>query len=471
MPDYSDSPFCACSTPAGVSGIAVIRISGEGISEAVDKVTRIIRSSGSYKTFSELPGYTVAYADFINPDNGSVIDKVIITRFVAPYSYTGDEMAEISCHGSTAVKQEILDSLNKVGIRAAGPGEFTKRAFINGKLSLSAAEAVMDVISSDSQKALEAANVLVSGELSRLLNSTEEKLYSAMALIEMIVEFPEHDDTPENEDQILNILKTERTNLNKLCKSFGKGRLLSERMKVALAGLPNSGKSSLLNCLSGYDRAIVTEVAGTTRDTLEVQLNIDGVPVTLVDTAGIRQTEDRIEAIGVDRAISAVDTADLVFYMVSPDTTPDIVREQFSELNLKNKNAVVLFSKSDAGQNPSEDEIKKIASEEGINEFLNVSSSEDINIDSIRGIISKVYEESDGGISSQIILTNRRHYECLSEALSKLDMALEALESGMGVDICSSVVRLALDKIGEITGKTVSANLADTIFSGFCIGK
>jgi len=471
MPIYNDSPFCACSTPAGVSGIAVIRISGDKTSEAVDKVTRIIRSSGSFKTFSELPGYTAAYADFINPDNGSVIDKVIITRFVAPYSYTGDEMAEISCHGSTAVKQEILDSLSKVGIRAAGPGEFTKQAFINGKLSLSAAEAVMDVISSDSEKALEAANVLVQGELSRLLTSTEEKLYKAMALIEMIVEFPEHDDTPENEDQIKAILKTERENINKLCKSFGKGRLLSERMKVALAGLPNAGKSSLLNCLSGYDRAIVTEVAGTTRDTLEVQLNIEGVPVTLVDTAGIRRTEDKIEAIGVNRAISAIDEADLVFYMVSPDTSIEVVKEQFSELSLENKKAVILFSKSDSGSNPDENEIKEFANTKGITEFLNISSSEGINIDSIREVISRVYEEADGGISSQIILTNRRHYECLSESLAKLDMAIDALENDMGVDICSSVVRLSLDRIGEITGKTVSASLADTIFSGFCIGK
>ena len=467
MPDIDREPFCACSTPPGISGIAVIRVSGEGTGECLDRIVRIIRSAGDYKKFSELPGYTAAYAA-INDTEGNLIDNVIITRFTAPYSYTGDEMAEISCHGSSAVKQEILHVLGQIGIRAAGPGEFTKTAFINGKLSLDESEAVMEVISSDSRKALDAANILLRGDLMKRINSMEDDLYKAMALIEMIVEFPEHDDTPENEDGLRELLLRSRKALVSLSSSFGKGRLLSERIKVAFAGLPNSGKSSLLNILPGYDRAIVTEVPGTTRDTIEVQVNINDLPVTLVDTAGLRETEDLVEGLGIRRAMDAVEEADLVFCLIPPEQTAADLKERIDVL--KGSKTVILFSKSDTGANPEREAIEKLCREAGIERFVDISSRDEFNIDAVKDIISEFYE-SEGGSEGDIILTNRRHYELIKFASDKIDMALEALDSGLGVDICSSVIRLALDKLGEITGKTVSADLADKIFSDFCIGK
>ena len=327
---YTDEPICACSTPAGISGLAVIRISGNGCGVLTDKCTKIIRSSGDYDRTSLLPGYTCAYGTVIDPKTQDVIDQVVITRFEEPFSYTGEEMVEISCHGSSAVKQEILRCLGMSGIRVAYPGEFSRRAFINGKMSLASAEAVMDVINADTERQLQAAGSLMSGPLAGKIDSIETSLYAQMARIESLVEFDRDTDdgsgTEAEEDEILEELDRQRDALSALCAGYGKGRILSERMRVALLGLPNSGKSTLLNTLTGYDRAIVTEVAGTTRDTIEVQVDINGIPVTLIDTAGIRDTDDIIESIGIGRAMEAGREADLVFYMIPPDMIASEVR-------------------------------------------------------------------------------------------------------------------------------------------------
>ncbi len=472
MPIMSKNPFCACSTPVGIGGIAVIRISGDGCGKIIDKMTRIIRSADGVSSFSQMRGYTMALADFFDIETNKVVDRVVLARFEAPHSYTGQEMAEISCHGGNAVKQEILRLLLSNGCDPAGPGEFTKTAFFNGKIDLSSAEAVMDVIAADSQRALMAANTQLNGRLNAKLASTEEKLYKALAIIEMIVEFPEHDDTPENDEEVLKLCNIARGEIDSLCKSFGSGRMLSERMRIALCGLPNSGKSSLLNCLSGYDRAIVTQVPGTTRDTLEVELSIEGIPVTLVDTAGIRKTSDEIEAMGVTRAKKAFEDSDMVLYLVSPDTNLDSVIVQLNELLLGKKadRICILFSKCDSGKNSEEEEIKCACSKLGIRNFISVSAKDEINVDVVKELVVRIFEQ-EGAFASQIILINARHYEILKEARENLDMAIGALNDGVGVDVASSVIRLALDRIGQITGKTVSAELVDTIFSKFCIGK
>ena len=473
MYSYDDEPICACSTPAGISGIAVIRVSGNGCGKLADKCSVIIRSSGDYSRLSEIPGYTCAFGYVKDPSTNEKVDEVIFTHFEAPHSYTGEEMVEISSHGSGAVKQEILKCLGMSGIRMAYPGEFSRRAFINGKMSLASAEAVMDVINSETERQLEAAGSLMSGKLADEIDFIEKTLYDQAAMLETFTEFDTED--PEEEESKLEEGKDNLSDchdrLTTLCKGYGKGRILSERLRVALLGLPNSGKSTLLNTLTGFDRAIVTEVAGTTRDTIEVQLNINGIPVTLIDTAGIRETEDIIENIGIGKAYEAGRGADMVFYMIPPDMTVEEAYTCVREIAEDCDSVTGVFSKSDAGENPDREEIEAKLSSLGIKNFISISAEEDLNIDKLEDAIIDYYNELGGGASEGLLITNSRHYTKFLKATKKLALALDALDNNLGTEVCASALRACLDEIGEVTGKTVSATLADTIFSRFCIGK
>ena len=473
MYSYDDEPICACSTPAGISGIAVIRISGNGCGKLADKCSVILRSSGNYSKLSELPGYTCAFGYVKDPSNDIKVDEVIFTHFEAPHSYTGEEMVEISSHGSGAVKQEILKCLGMSGIRMAYPGEFSRRAFINGKMSLASAEAVMDVINSETERQLEAAGSLMSGKLAEEIDYIERNLYDQAAMLETFTEFDTED--PEEEESKLETVKDNLSDchdrLTTLCKGYGKGRILSERLRVALLGLPNSGKSTLLNTLTGFDRAIVTEVAGTTRDTIEVQLNINGIPVTLIDTAGIRETDDIIESMGIGKAYEAGRGSDMIFYMIPPDMTSDEAYSGVKGIIEDCESVTAVFSKSDAGENPDREEIETRLKTLGIKSFISISAEEDLNIDKLEDVIIDYYNELGGGASEGLLITNSRHYTKFLKASKKLALALDALDNNLGTEVCASALRACLDEIGEVTGKTVSATLADTIFSRFCIGK
>ena len=464
-------PFCALSTPAGVSGIAVIRASGEGVAFKVSKAVKILRTTGGRTSaaLTDLKGYESAYGRFEDPDSGRIIDEVVVTYYEAPHSYTGDDMLEISCHGGQAVRQEILRVLYGLGIRPAAPGEFTKTAFINGKIDLTKAEAVMNVISADSARALEASNSQLMGALRDKITQVEDRLYGVLSSIEMMIEFPEHDDTPENTKAIEDGIRSCRDDLDSLYESFGRGRLLTERMKVAIIGLPNSGKSTLLNFLAGYSRAIVTDTPGTTRDTIEFNTEIEGVPVTFVDTAGIRQTDDAIEAMGVKLAGLAASQADLILYLIAPDACALDVKKTMEDLDAAKVR--VIFSKSDKGDNPDKENIRSILSSFGINDTVQISVKDNVNTDVIGGFIKDAYEKAGGLNASDITVLSSRHADLLNKASGKLTQALGIISDGLGVDVCSQVVRAALDDTGEITGRIVSEELADTIFSKFCIGK
>lgn len=464
-------PFCALSTPAGVSGIAVIRASGEGVSLKASKAVKILRTTGERTdaALSSLGGYESCYARFIDPETDKTIDDVVITVFKAPHSYTGEDMIEISCHGGQAVRQEILRVLYTLGIRPAQPGEFTKTAFINGKMDLTEAEAVMNVISADSARALDASNTQLMGKLKSRITEAEDKLYDALSAIEMMIEFPEHDDTPENTKRVEDIITEVKKLFEGLEKSFGRGRLLTERMKIAILGLPNSGKSTLLNFLAGFDRAIVTDVPGTTRDTLEFNTEIEGIPVTFVDTAGIRETDDRIEAVGVKLAINAASEADLVLYLIAPDAPLQNIIDTVDGLDASK--VCVIFSKSDAGQNPLRDKIESDLRARGVERFAAVSVKEETNTGLIGEFVKDAYEKAGGINASDITVLSSRHADLLRSACGKLDEALAILRDGLGVDVCSQVIRSALEDSGQITGRVVSDELVENIFSRFCIGK
>ena len=464
-------PFCALSTPAGLSGIAVIRASGEDVSLKAEKAIKILRTTGERTdaALTDLKGYESAYARFTDPVNNKTIDDVVVTFFKAPHSYTGEDMIEISCHGGQAVRQEILRVLNSCGIRPAAPGEFTKTAFINGKLDLTEAEAVMNVISADSSRALEASNSQLMGELLKRITASEDKLYQALSSIEMMIEFPEHDDTPENTKAVEDLIVSVRDEYDSLAKSFGRGRLLTERMKVAILGLPNSGKSTLLNFLAGYTRAIVTDIPGTTRDTLEFNTEIEGVPVTFVDTAGIRDTEDVIEARGVELARIAASEADLVLYLIAPETSCNDVLGTIDGLDASKVR--IIFTKSDIGNNPDREKIERELLNKGVTGFASVSVKEDVNTDLVGKFVKETYESAGGINASDITVLSSRHAALLLSAVEKLNEAISVLRNGLGVDVCSQVIRAALDDSGLITGREVSEELVETIFSRFCIGK
>ena len=464
-------PFCALSTPAGVSGIAVIRASGEGVSLKASKAVKILRTTGERTdaALESLGGYESCYARFIDPSTGNTVDDVVVTVFKAPHSYTGEDMIEISCHGGQAVRQEILRVLISLGIRPAAPGEFTKTAFINGKMDLTEAEAVMNIISADSSRALEASNTQLMGRLKERITGAEDRLYEALSGIEMMIEFPEHDDTPENTKRIEDMITAVRTELLGLAESYGRGRLLTERMKIAILGLPNSGKSTLLNFLAGFDRAIVTDVPGTTRDTLEFNTEIEGIPVTFVDTAGIRETDDRIEAMGVKLAITAAAEADLVLYLIAPDAPLESIKETVGALD--SSKVRVLFTKSDKGENPLKEQIEDELKAQGVTGFASVSVKEEINTGLIGQFVKDAYERAGGISASDITVLSSRHADLLRSAVQKLGEAEGILRDGLGVDVCSQVIRAALEDSGQITGRTVSDELVENIFSRFCIGK
>ena len=441
-------------------------MAGEGSAAVADKVFRIVRAAGDAKTVAEMAGYTLAYGTFIDPSDETVIDEVMLTRFCAPHSYTGEESVEISCHGGLTVRQEILRVLLENGARMAGPGEFTKRAFMAGKLDLSQAEAVMDVIAADSELALRAAESQLSGSLKEQVENISAVLYLQLSLFEMFLDEIEEED--DNETKIHYAEELENSvykRLSELTDSYKQGRILSERMKIVICGIPNSGKSSLLNCLSGYDRAIVTDVPGTTRDTLEVITSIRGIPVKLIDTAGIRKTDDVVEAIGVDRANAAIGEADIVLWLVSMDEEEKTITDLIDPImTLPKETKIALLIK-----------VMALICQKGYSRVPDLcgslSSTTGEGLSKIEEFIRNAYDEMGATSSVGLLVTNRRHFEVLSSALEKVGKSIAALRRGDPLEGPALLIRAALEDVGEITGKSVSDTLVDTIFSRFCVGK
>ncbi len=475
-----DKPYCACATPPGVSGIAVIRMAGTGSSQIADKVFTIRRTSSDVRLVSDMPGYTVAYGTIKDPANGKVVDEVMLTRFAAPHSYTGEDSIEISCHGGLTVRQEILRVLLENGARMAEPGEFTKKAFLAGKIDLSQAEAVMDVIAADSDLALRAAQSQLQGALKDKIRALCDDLYSSMAVFEMWIDEPDDEDALKALSANTESLISSREKIKDLLDTYRQGRILTERMTIVICGIPNSGKSSLLNYLSGYDRAIVTDVPGTTRDTLEVQTSMAGVPVRLIDTAGIRETDDVVEAIGVDRATGALSEADIVLWLVSCDE--DSVEESIMEriMTLPSDTKIgLLISKSDTADDEKisakREMVEKLLKDKCFSRSLDftgsISARSGEGIGKIEELVRKTYEQLGSSHAQEVLLTNQRHFEHLAAASEKLDRCISLCKAGVSLEEPSLMLRTVLEELGEITGDSVSDTLVDTIFSRFCVGK
>lgn len=460
--------ICALATPSGPGAIAVIRLSGNKALEIGDAIFSKKKKSNKFQ-LSKAKSHTLHYGEII--DKGKIIDEVLIAVFKNPHSYTGEDTLEISCHGSVFIQQQIIKLLIAKGSRMAEPGEFTLRAFLNGKLDLSQAEAVADLIASDSEASHQMAMQQMRGGFSKDIAELREKLINFAALIELELDFSEEDVEFANRNDLRSLIENLRSRIKKLIDSFAAGNVFKNGVPVAIIGKPNAGKSTLLNTLLNEDRAIVSDIAGTTRDTIEEEINLNGVIFRFIDTAGIRNTLDKVEAIGIEKTYEKISKAALVLYIfdVTQDS-PELVKEDILLIQQKTSSnnipIVIVGNKIDVATLVNIEEKFKLESEP-----IYISAKNNFNIEQLK---EKLLSLIDIGIlkSSQTIVSNSRHLDALNKSLEALDMVLNGLDSHITGDLLALDIRKALLHLGEITGAIdVDKDILGTIFSKFCIGK
>lgn len=453
--------IAAIATAMTPSGIGIIRISGDDSIELIDK---IYKSKSGKKLLSQCDSHTVHYG-FIY-DGDEKIDEVMVLIMRAPNTYTREDTIEIDCHGGVFVMKRILETVIKYGARPAEPGEFTKRAFLNGRIDLSQAESVIDVINSKNEFALKNSLSQLNGAVLDSIKQIREVLLHEIAFIESALDDPEHISLESYPQKLLLIVDNQIKSIDKLLESSDNGRILKEGINTVIVGKPNAGKSSLLNILVGADRAIVTDIAGTTRDVLEEQINLDGITLNLVDTAGIRDTDDIVEKIGVDRAKQYADSADLIIYVI--DSSTELDDNDFSIIDiLKDKNAIVLLNKSDLSTITTEDIVKKYLDKP----VIYISAKDRMGIDELESKISEMFLHGQVSFNDEVYITNIRHKNSLTEALNSLKLVVESINNDMPEDFYSIDLMNAYEELGLIIGEAVEDDLMQEIFSKFCMGK
>ncbi|NLO25292.1 MAG: tRNA uridine-5-carboxymethylaminomethyl(34) synthesis GTPase MnmE [Clostridiales bacterium] len=458
-----EDTITAIATAPGESGIGIVRISGLC---AISIAARVFRSV-SGKSLEQLPDRRMNYGHITNPDDGETIDEVFVVAMKAPYTYTREDVVEIHCHGGNAAVRNILELIVEAGARVAEPGEFTKRAFLNGRIDLSQAEAVMDIIHSKSDMGLKTAVSQLEGGLSRYLDEIKDKLLSIMAGVEASIDFPEHDIEEQTRETLLEDTRQAVDMVERLLATSSGGRIVREGLKTVIIGKPNVGKSSLLNALLRENRAIVTEVPGTTRDVIEEYINLKGIPLRLMDTAGLRETDDLVESIGVEKTRVYMENADLVLLVL--DAARPLSKEDRAILDIiKDKRSIVLINKTDLEIRLDEREITDRYPEWPV---IHMSLVQDRGLDALEDTIYNLVF-SDGIRSSDAVMVTRvRHEDCLKRAKRSLGDAIRAMKGGLPVDLVSIDIKAALEALGEITGDNITEEIVDRIFADFCIGK
>ena len=465
---YTDDTIVALATATGVGAISVIRLSGKEAIELSDKIFKTV----SGKPLSEAPSHTV-HLGTIKSEN-QVIDECLATIFKGKRSYTGEPVVEFSCHGSAYITQEVIKLCLANGARLAQAGEFTKRAFLNGKLALNQAEAVVDLIASDSKASHQVALQQMRGGFTSEIEDLRQELLNFASLIELELDFSEEDVEFADRSQFEQLLKRIKTTLQTLIQSFSAGNAIKNGIPVAIVGKPNAGKSTLLNTLLNEERAIVSDIAGTTRDTIEETLHIAGVTFRFIDTAGIRDTQDQIEAIGVEKAKEKIKKAQLILYLYNEkENTTDEVIHFVTENYHKEAKFILLHNKIEDLQEgiiPFDNEILASIPEEYIFSQLKISAKENINIDELKKILS-LYVKNLSPSAGNTIITNIRHYEALNNALQALEKVEEGMQIHLSGDLLAIDIRETLYHLGSITGAVSNDELLGNIFSRFCIGK
>jgi len=449
-------PIAAIATPVGEGGIAVIRVSGR---EAISLVNNLFSGNDLTKQSS----HTVHFGAIVR--DGRKVDEVLATVFRSPKSFTGEDTVEISCHGGVLVTQEVLETLLESDIRAAEPGEFTERAFLNGKMDLSQAEAVADLIHAKSKKAVDAANQQLEGKLGEHVSNFRQEIIDATALVELELDFVEEDVEFADYEQLKSLLTDLDKEIDELLATYETGRLVKNGVKTVFAGLPNAGKSTLLNTLLGKERAIVTEIAGTTRDTIDAEWSYEGLRFILTDTAGMRETEDTIEAEGVKRSQKALKEADLIVYL--NDLSKPVSSEDQNVMNTYRRQA---------GQTPfilvgTKSDIADESGDERLDYDLKISALEEQNISRLKELMKERVLEGKQYESTSTLVTSSRHRDALKNTQKHIRSALQGIDQQLPGDLLSIDLRSALKALGEITGEITTEDLLDSIFSRFCIGK
>ncbi len=453
------STIAAISTAPGIGGIGIIRMSGEDCFKILDQIFKAKKP----KSIDKIKGYTIKYGNII--DGNEVIDEVLVSYFKAPKSYTSENMCEINSHGGIVIVNKILDLCIKNGAEVAEPGEFTKRAFLNGRMDLSQAEAVIDVINAKTDKEAKISMEQLEGNLSQKIEQIRKIIISVMADIEATIDYPEYDLEEVTNAKILNILEEVDKLLNSLEKSFYNGKILREGISVAIIGRPNAGKSSLLNVILNEERAIVTDIEGTTRDSIEEYISIDGVPLKIIDTAGIRNSNDEVEKIGVNKALEIAKKSDIIVAIF--DSNKQLNEEDKKILDLlKNKNAIIILNKIDLDKKIDTKEIDCLGKP-----IVEISTKTRAGIDEFYEEISKMFKLKEIANDGETIVTNVRHKNIIINSRKNLEKAKETINLGMPIDIISTYLKEIIEELGKITGETVTEDVINEIFSKFCLGK
>jgi len=435
-------------------------MSGEKSFEILNKIFKPIHK----KDISKVKGYTMQYGHIY--DGEKIIDEVLVSYFKAPKSYTTEDMCEINSHGGNIVMRKILEICLKNGAELAEPGEFTKRAFLNGRIDLSQAESVIDIINAKSEREAKEGIKQLEGFLADEIKKIKSDILDVMTNIEVSIDYPEYDTPEVFEDELNEKLKNIKIKLEKLEKSFDNGKLIKEGIKTAIIGRPNAGKSSLLNAILKEDRAIVTEFEGTTRDTIEEFVNINGIPLKLIDTAGIRKTENEVEKIGIEKSIKYAKDADLVILII--DGSKDLTNEDIEILGIVNpKKTIIILNKIDLEQKIDEN-TQEISRFENI---IKISALKKEGINALYEEISNLFNLNQINVDNDIVITNERHKNQIRKAIQNLEKAIQSLNINMPIDIVAISLKDVLSDLGEITGEEASEEIINEIFARFCLGK
>jgi tRNA modification GTPase len=453
--------IAAIATGLSNGGISIIRISGADALSIIDKIYRPAKGN---KKLSQEKSHTLHYGFIYDEDQ--LIDEVMVAIMRAPASYTREDVVEIDCHGGIVVTRRILETVLKNGARIAEPGEFTKRAFLNGRIDLSRAEAVCDIINSRNELALRNSIKQLQGKEYELIRELREKLLRDIAYIEAALDDPEHISLEGFSEELRDHLEQEIKQIEKLLKEAKNGRLIKEGIKTVIVGKPNAGKSSLLNFLTGEERAIVTDIAGTTRDTLEETIELNGITLNIIDTAGIRKTSDVVEKIGVEKAVRTAEDADLIIYVLDSSTPLDENDEAILQM-IKGKKAILLLNKSDLKARIREEELKERTDQP----ILSISLKEGRGLEELSEEVKEMFFRGELMLHDEIYITHERHREAFASALDSLKLVVSAIEDGMAEDFYTIDLMSAYETLGRIIGENVEEDLINMIFKEFCMGK